>query len=150
MVDHADEKQPLVVASPWRVSSFYPVYAICERYRSNTDQEQTTKGGTKHMKGPIMRWDCPRKCGYYREWHESAEFLGMVIVHPLYGRVSEEVLIYSDISRHTCRQSWLARRRSPKGRVAASNVLPLQRKDRGYMAASSTARLSVGSIPTGA
>lgn len=150
MDDHTDKAESLVVASPWRVSSFYPVYAVCERYRANSDQEQTTKGGIEHMKGPIMRWDCPRKCGYYREWHESAEFLGMVIVHPLYGRVSEEVLIYTDISRHTCRQSWLARRRSPKGTLAKNNVFQMHREGRGYLSASATARLEVGSIPTGA
>ena len=150
MDDQPHQEQSLVVATPWRVSSFYPVYAICERYRANPNQEQAEKGRADSMKGPIMRWDCPRKCGYYREWHESAEFLGMVIVHPLYGRVSEEVLIYTDISRHTCRQSWLSRRRSPKGKMAEGKVLPLQRKDRGHISATATARLGVGSIPTGA
>lgn len=80
--------------------------------------------------GPLYRWDCPRRCGYYREWNESPEFLGSVIIHPIYGRIYEGQLVHIDIKSHSCRLAWMARRRSPKGRLAPEAMPAVRERSR--------------------
>lgn len=142
-----DPEESPRMASAKRRGCFHAGYAVNEWHGAYPHQEQATEGRSNHMRyGPIMRWDCPKNCGYYREWNESLEFMGLVIVHPIYGRITEEVLIYTDITRHSCRLAWMARSRSPKSKVAQTTVRPVPGEDGGNLLALGQSRARVGQI----
>jgi hypothetical protein len=89
---------------------------------------------------PFERWDCPLGCGYYREWTETSGWLTTVIIHPLYGRISQGDLLIRDITFHTCRSFWMAYRRSPKGRMEVAAMRQVQENAKQKLPADGPAR----------
>jgi hypothetical protein len=82
------------------------------------------------LRGTIERWECSRGCGYYREWNEHPDYLNQTIIHPLLGRITAGDLLIRDITTHSCRQFWMAHRRSPKGRLEVAALSALSAGDR--------------------
>ena len=78
--------------------------------------------GRKLMRGPIVHWDCPRNCGYFREWHASPEYLYEVVNHPFYGPILAEELVAYDITTHSCGLARLAHSKARAARMAREEV----------------------------
>lgn len=79
------------------------------------------------MKGKIARWECPRNCGYYREWHAHNDYLQELLFHPLYGLVTGEELVQLDIATHSCGLSRYSHSKAEQARMAREempNVYP--------------------------
>lgn len=76
------------------------------------------------MNGRIARWECPRGCGFFREWHAHDDYLQAVVDHPLYGQLLGIELVQIDIGTHTCRQGRLAHSRA-KAATLAREELPV-------------------------
>lgn len=79
------------------------------------------------MKGKIARWECPRNCGYFREWHAHNDYLQELLFHPLYGLVTGEELVQLDIATHSCGLSRYSHSKAEQARMAREempNVYP--------------------------
>src|SRR5215469_16909058 len=63
----------------------------------------------------VERWDCPKRCGYYREWNNHYSYLNRIMVHPVWGRVNYFHLVNLDIMWHDCDQYLLALERLHNG-----------------------------------
>ena len=59
----------------------------------------------------IERTTCPRKCGWERPWTNSQEWLDQVIVHPVWGKVTNNESMHKDIFYHNCAQYREAQKR---------------------------------------
>lgn len=83
------------------------------------------------MRGKRRRWVCPRKCGYFREWHDHADYLELLIYHPLYGPILEKELVELDVRTHSCRLYRLAHRSSEPSTLAVETVpaMPARNSD---------------------
>ena len=74
------------------------------------------------MRGQIARWECPRNCGYFREWHAHNDYLQELVWHPLYGVVTGEELVQLDIGTHSCGWARLSHSRAEQARMAREEV----------------------------
>lgn len=74
------------------------------------------------MRGKIARWECPRNCGYFREWHAHPDYLQELLFHPLYGLVTGEELVQLDIGTHSCGFSRYSHSKAEQARMAREEV----------------------------
>lgn len=59
----------------------------------------------------VIRYKCPRGCGWYRDYSENPDWLYARIVHPVWGAVSNRQGARLDILNHDCNAHWVAQAR---------------------------------------
>jgi hypothetical protein len=50
----------------------------------------------------IVRIECPRRCGWFRAYTKTDEWMGRIIDHPLYGLLKESELVNLEVQGHDC------------------------------------------------
>ena len=83
--------------------------------------------GTQTRLGKVMRTECPKNCGWRREWNQVGWWLDRRITHPVYGEIANGRLVLRDIEEHNCIQHLkaVARRRSMERTIGdGSEQLP--------------------------
>lgn len=97
----------------------------------------------------IVRWECPRRCGYFREWHATPTYLTQFIDHPLYGLISGEELVERDISTHSCGFFRNAHSKAEQARLAREEMPAVYGADSNPIHPAHVSRAGVGSIRSG-
>jgi hypothetical protein len=50
----------------------------------------------------IVRIECPRRCGWYRAYTKTGQWMSAIIDHPLYGLLTQQELVNLEVQSHDC------------------------------------------------
>jgi hypothetical protein len=53
----------------------------------------------------VVNIDCPRKCGWFRAYTKTEEWLNRLIEHPLYGLLRQHELVNLEVQSHDCTEA---------------------------------------------